>query len=370
MLTVGLLGTGFGLEVLAPAFHSNSVFEINAVYSREATRAKEAKRKLGVRKYFSEWKELIDSSGSDLVCIATPNHTHFDIAKYALEQGKHIIMAAPFAMHADEAEKLSALANEKNLVGVVAHHYNFFPARRFVTRLIKEGKIGMVKTVGRRYSSFNRYDQPAVPRWRFSKQMGGGVLNALGSHDVDYLLRTIGGIHKVNAELQTHITHRRDDTEAAITCTADDGYQVEMHFHNGVKATMSVNAAQPGKSLNDFVFYGTEGALMLNNDSEVLYYDKQGNRERLAIPPNYQITNLPGHRESSPFYMLAETVASAIYNDTSVSPTFEEAVHTQRVIDAAHASNGKERWIEIGSGKSQPKQVHPTSSQTIDKIYE
>lgn len=370
MLNVGILGTGFGLEVLAPAFHSNSVFQISAIYSREAARAKDAKRKLGVRKYYNDWKELIDNSGVDLVCIATPNHTHYEIAQYALKQNKHIVMAAPFAMHADEAEKLSALANEKSLVGVVSHHYNFFPARRFVTRLVKEGKVGVVKTVVRRYSSFNRYDQPAVPRWRYSSQMGGGVLNALGSHDVDYLLRTIGGIHKVNAELQTHITQRSDDTDAYVVCTADDGYQVEMHFHNGVKATMSVNAAQPGRNLNDFAFYGTEGALVLNNDSEVLFYDSDGNRERLAIPPNYQITNLPGHRESSPFYMLAETVASAIYNDSSVSPTFEEAVHIQRVIDAAHASNGKERWVEIGTSKDQVKQIHPSSSQTIDKIYE
>jgi predicted dehydrogenase len=370
MLSVGLLGTGFGLEVLAPAFINNSVFRVSAVYSRDTSRAKQAKRSLGVRKYYDKWQQLIDESGTDLICIATPNHTHYDIAEYALQEGKHIIIAAPFAMNTEEAEKLSALANEKNLIAVVSHHYNFFPARRYVNRLVKDGKVGVVKTIVRRYASFNRYDQPAVPRWRFSKQMGGGVLNALGSHDVDYLLRTIGGVHKVNAELQTHIINRKDDTEALLNCTADDGYQVEMHFHNGVKATMSVNAAQPGRSVNDFVFYGSEGALVLNNDSEVLFYDHQGNRERLAIPPNYQITNLPGHRESSPFYMLAETVASAIYNGTTVSPTFDEAVHIQRVIDAAHASDGKEKWVEIGSSQPKSKNIHPSSSQQIDKIYE
>lgn len=370
MINVGLLGTGFGYNVLAPAFNSNHAYYLTSVFSRNIKHAKEAKKRMGFKKYYDDWAELISESNIDLACIATPNHTHYEIAKLALKEGKHVIISAPFTMNVDEAEELARMASEQNKIGIVSHHYNFFPARRYVTRIIKEGKVGVLKSVQRTYRNSELYKVKSSHNWKYSKKFGGGLLRSLGSHDIDYLLRTVGGIHKVHNTSVVNVEKRYTENDEQFVATADDTFQMSISFHNGTSALINASAVHPGRAVNEFLFFGTEGSLLLSNDNEILFYDTEGNRERIAIPPNYQITNLPGNKESSPFYMMTESMASAIYNNTPVTPTFDEAVHIQRVLDAADQSDQEHKWVEIGTEDEMSKQHKPSAGQKIDKIYE
>lgn len=373
MLKTGLLGTGYGVDVFAPAFRTNHLFKLSSVYSRDTRRAKEVKKSLGFKRYYDDWAKLIEEGDLDLVCIATPVHTHYEIAKYAIENGLHVIIAAPFSLTTKEAEELAELANQKEVIGIVAHHFNFFPARKYVTRMIRDGKIGVPMHVHRLFRTSNKLIYEATQSWKFNKQFGGGTMNIIGSHDIDFLLRGIGGIHRVQAVKQRVYTERQNREGEVFPCTADDAYQVNLDFHNGAKAAVSGSSVYPGKEANEFLFYGTEGLLTLRDDNEILFYDRNGKKERVAIPPNYQITNLPGHKESSPFFMLIEAMASAIYNGTEVTPTFDEAVHVQRVINSAHRSADEHSWIEIGAEEvdqsTSADQKETTGRQQIDKIY-
>lgn len=372
MLKTGLIGTGYGANVFAPAFHTNQFYKLTSVYSSDAKRAKSIKKSLGFKRYYDNWAKLIDDGGLDLVCIATPVHAHYEIAKYALENNLHVIIAAPFTLKLNEAIELSNLASKKDLIGVVSHHSNLFPARKYVTNLIKNGKIGIPTQVHRLYRTSHKLKYKTTQSWKFNRELGGGTLNIVGSHDIDYLLRVIGGMQKVETVLQQMYQERLNENDEVFQCTADDAFQMNIDFHNGTQATMSGSSVYPGKEKNEFLFYGTEGLLTLREENEILFYDKDGDKERIAIPPNYQTTNLPGHKEISPFYMLLEFIASSIHKGTEVTPTLDEAVHVQRVINSAHRSARTHEWIEIGSDEVDSSgfdQSQSSPDQQIDKIY-
>ena len=208
--------------------------------------------------------------------------------------------------------------------------------------------------------------------WKYNKKLGGGTLNIIGSHDIDFLLRVIGGIHKVNAFTERMYEERKNQNDELFQCSADDAFQMNIEFHNGAKACLWASSVHPGKEANEFLFYGTEGLLTLRDDNEILFYNRDGKKKRIAIPPNYQTTSLPGQKEISPFYMLLESVASAIHKGTDVTPTFDEAVHVQRVIHTAHHSADNHNWIEIGSEELENRDDAPSqisSDSQIDKIY-
>lgn len=369
MLRLGLIGTGYGLEVQAEAFRYNHIFKLVSVCSDDAKEAKSAKREAGFSTWYTDWKQLIDRDKLDVISICTPNHLHYEMAKYALERDKHIICASPFTTTAKEAEELAEIANSKGKVCVVDHHMNFLPARKYIIKLLRDGKAGAISTVERNLFTKEQFMSYRPRTWRDVSEFGGGLYLQNASHDVDYLLRALGGVHKVSLNMHTSRDQRKDAQGASYSVSADDSFQMFLKFHKGATAIISQSATSPNRETNEFIFHGDKGSLILNNDNEIVFYTLKGEKERIAIPPNFQITSLPGHRQRSPFYMFTETIATAVYNETPVTPTFDEAVHIQRVIQAGLDSNKYRQWIEVGVD-IQVVQQPDQEKQTINKIFE
>ena len=370
MIRTGILGTGFGRRIIGPALSNNRKFKVYSVFSRDRKKAKEAKKELGAEYYYDNWRDLIDN-GCDLVCVALPPFMHYEVAKYALEKGKHLVLAAPFCLDVKEGEELAQIADSNQVKTAVLHYLNYLPARNYAVNLIKNGKIGNILSLNRTLKNSKRYQtgNPHRYTWHYSKKLGGGLLKCHGAHDVDYLLRILGGVKKVASSTETIFQNRKTTDDNVINCTADDWFRLDLQFHKGPKAYVEVNCAYPGRPVNEFVFYGTEGAMVMKDNKELIYFSKNGERNRLAIPPKYQMVNLAGPQEISPVYMLMETLADAINSNGSISPTLNEAVHTQRVIQAAVTAEEQNRWMEVGT-EAENEEKSPKTGQQIDKIYE
>ena len=89
-------------------------------------------------------KDVIARREIDAVNICTPNETHFEICRMALEEGKHVLVEKPMTLNSDEAYKLVDLAREKNLTLLVGHIYRFNNALKKVRSLIRDGFFGDV----------------------------------------------------------------------------------------------------------------------------------------------------------------------------------------------------------------------------------
>ncbi len=370
MLEVGLIGTGYGAEIQAQALQVNRTFSLYGVASTDYKAAKKAKKEVGFRYVFSDWKELVQYRKIDIVLVASPPSSHYEIIREALQNGKHVLTAAPFVLSVDEAEELSSLASEKEVVAVVDHHLNYLPARKYAISLIKSGKIGKVLSAHRVMRNSDGLDRNMSAPWKYETSSGGGVFWRYLVHDIDYFLRSVGGINLIKFEGIQNVSQRFNPEGQAVSVQCDDTGTMNLKFHNGAKGTVNIDTTYPGKSVNEFIFHGEQAMLHLRNDNELFLYHPDGHRDRIAIPPSFQITTIPGPASKSPFYMLSEAFAAAIYGQGKVSPTFDEAIHTQRAMEAAGRSRIQGNWEEVGADVITHAQTVAKSGGEVHKIFE
>ncbi|TNE71818.1 Gfo/Idh/MocA family oxidoreductase [bacterium] len=370
MIETAILGTGYGISTYAKAIAVHPLFDLHTIFSRDESKAKQARKDLGFRKHTNNLTEILSDRKIRLVCVATPPHTHYEFAKKALLAGKHVICSAPFMMSIKEAEELAELAKKQDLLAVVDHHVNYYPARKYAQRLLADGKIGKLTHIERIYRDNQMFNTDALSLWKMQRKLKGGALGILGSHDIDYLLRIAGGIRSVSAKTFTSHPQRESTDGQLIENDADDSFQLAIGFHSGVKAQIHVTRSYVGKTQDEFIFHGHKGSLHFTNNTDLIYYEiGSEKRERLALPPAYQLANIPGSYQTAAFYMLLEILSSAIFHQTPVSPTFDEGIHIQRVLDASYLSASSGNTIIIGEDESAP--VKPVVDEiVVKKIYD
>lgn len=86
--------------------------------------------------------ELVTSTKIDAIAIISPAHTHYEFAKAALQDGKHIFVEKPFTSNTAQAEELINLARKRNLRIMVDHTFLFTGAVKKILELVKEGTLG------------------------------------------------------------------------------------------------------------------------------------------------------------------------------------------------------------------------------------
>lgn len=368
MLNYALLGTGYGAGIQARAVQNGNIFNPISVCDLNASRAKEVKREFGFKYHAESWKEALEYREVNCAIVALPPKLHFPAVKHAIKLGLHVIVTSPFTLNLSEAEDLVSMADKKENIFAVDYHQNYIPVRRFALELIKSGRIGKLGHVVRTYRKKILPLSKDISSWKLDKTAGGGLFMEIAPHDIDFLLRCCGGIHKVKGHVHTTLPTRFTEEGKRVISNADDTHSLELDFHNGVKAHLSSSSTSPLKEIDEFAFYGDLGVIVIENNSDLILFDEQGVRRRLAIPPAYQLSTVPGSKDCSLFFAFSEAFASAVFNGTPVSPTFDEAIHTQRVLNAVLNSFEEDEFVTIGEeDKTEKLSVKPPTP--IAKIF-
>jgi predicted dehydrogenase len=217
-----------------------------------AARARAQKAYPGIKVTDSS-AEVITSPGTDAVFVISPVWTHYELAKAALENGKHVFVEKPFTSTSAQAEELINLAAQKNLKIMVDHTFLFTGAVRRIAKLIEEGTLG----------NLYYYDSTRVNLGLFQHDIN--VLWDLAPHDLsimDYLLK--GSPEAVVATGEGHLNGYED--VAYMT----------LYFPNRVIAHINVNWLSPVKVRTTLI--GGEKRMLVWNDLEadekVKIYDK------------------------------------------------------------------------------------------------
>lgn len=135
----------------------------------------------------------------DLIVIATPNSTHFDLASKGISAGKHVVVDKPFTVTSEEAANLISLAKKHQRV------LSVFQSRRwdadFLTlrQIFKQGSLGEIIQFE---SHYDRFRPEPRQRWREQAVPGAGVWFDLGSHLVDQALQLFGSPEGIYADLE------------------------------------------------------------------------------------------------------------------------------------------------------------------------
>lgn len=136
----GIAGTGSIASRFVPESTAVSCVAINAAYSIDSDGCREFCKANGIPTAAASYSELLDNC--DAVYVATPHYTHYEYAKAALEAGKHVLCETPLTLRTAEAEELTRIAADRNLVLMLAHKTAFCPAFRHLISMLKSGAIG------------------------------------------------------------------------------------------------------------------------------------------------------------------------------------------------------------------------------------
>lgn len=142
---VGVIGTGSIARRFIPESKVVNSIEIAAAYNPHQEHAKAFCEEFGIPVTAGTQEALFDAC--DAVYVASPHYTHYEYAKAALLAGKHVLCETPFVFSTAEAEELFHLADEKNLVLMVAHKTAYCPAFGHLVSLLKSGTIGEIVDV-------------------------------------------------------------------------------------------------------------------------------------------------------------------------------------------------------------------------------
>ncbi|MDV6250355.1 oxidoreductase [Vibrio sp. EA2] len=195
--------------------------------------------------HYASASDLLSSSDAELVIITAPNDVHFDLAKQALENGKHVIIEKPFVTNVSDGEALIALAKEKGLILSVYHNRRWDGDFLTVKKLIEEKRIGELRHFE---SHFDRFRPEVRQRWREQATDGGGILFDLGSHLIDQALELFGLPDAISAECKMM---REGSTNV-------DYFDVVMHYPNHLAIVHGdLFSAGPNKR---FTLKGTGGS--------------------------------------------------------------------------------------------------------------
>jgi predicted dehydrogenase len=245
---VGVAVVGFGLA--GRVFHAPFVsavpgLRLEAIVQRKGDEAAKAYPKTRILRSF---EEAIRDPAVQLVVVATPNETHYDLAKRALGAGKHVVVDKPFAATSIQAKELWELAWEKGVVLAPFHNRRWDGDFLTVCSLLRKESVGRLVTYE---SHFDRF-RP-VPRentWKEGADPANGLLFDLGPHLVDQALALFGVPKGITASV------RRDRDATEIEDAFAGALPVE---HGGVRCCAEISAAWNLRKLQK-VWAGPAGA--------------------------------------------------------------------------------------------------------------
>src|SRR5947208_8976396 len=244
MVRFGVIGYGYWGPNVVRNLTSVEGSELMAVCDKSpAARRRLQKAHPGIA-VATEASEILASADIDAVAVVTPVWTHYELAKAALENGKHIFVEKPFTSNSAQAEELITLAAKKNLKIMVDHTFLFTPAVKKIKQLLQKEELGKLYY----------YDSTRVNLGLFQHDVN--VVWDLAPHDLsimDYLIES-----RPEALVATGQKHLNGLEDVAF---------ITLYFPDNVIAHINVNWLSPVKIRTTLV--GGEKKMLVWNDLEV-----------------------------------------------------------------------------------------------------
>lgn len=144
MIRTAVVGAGYWGPNLIRNFHNGLRSSVVMVVDQDVSRREETKKRFPGIQTSADISEALSNADVDAVVIATPTRSHFEMARKALDAGKHVLVEKPIATSTEEAEELGRLADKAGLVLMVGHVFLFNPGVRRVRELIVDGSLGRI----------------------------------------------------------------------------------------------------------------------------------------------------------------------------------------------------------------------------------
>lgn len=319
---LGLIGLGFmgGIHLR----HSLKLANAHLVaVSDESKKALRKAKSAGVKRTFTDYRQLLKDKEIDSVIIALPTHLHLQCTKEAAEAGKHIFLEKPVARNITEAKEIISVTRSNSVKLMIGYPLRFNPVFWRLKETIRSGILGDIEiaygvNVGRGpFMHRQERDAPRpVPEWWFNKELsGGGALIDLGCHMINLLQWYFGEITKIRSHLGYRFNLDVEDHAISLA-----------QFKSGASAVINVGWFSQ-KYLSKVELLGTVN----NITAEVV----TSNLVVSAIQT--MITKSSRHRR--PFLNALRYFVNCIADDSPPSPSGMEGLKDLEAIESAYKNS-------------------------------
>lgn len=337
---------------------------------------RETGERLGVKpdRVYPDYKQMLAAEGArtegklDFIVICTPNNTHYEVAKAALEAGFRVVCDKPLCFTSEQAEELCRIAAEKNLLTCVTYTYTGYNMVKQARQMISEGLIGKILDVKGEYLQDWLLDkagdapsgESSLSVWRMDPARTGisNCVGDIGTH-IEKTVSFMTGLHVKRLAAVLDTFGQKLDMNANML----------VEFEGGAHGTFSCSQVASGHYNGLAVrVFGTDGSIEWEQEHpDFLRYTPKGKPTQVLTRAAHTdglaagLTRIPsGHPEgltmafANIYRSFAQAVLSGQTPDTLAQhpefdfPTFEDGLMGVRFIEACVDSSQKGgAWTEI-----------------------
>ncbi len=323
VLRIGVIGYGYWGPNIVRNLHGQKSSQAAVVCDKSAAALARVRKAYPGIQTVSDPLEVLRSPEIDAVAVITPVWTHYELAKLALENGKHVFIEKPFTSNSAQAEELIELAARKNLTIMVDHTFLFTGAVRKIRELSESGALG----------NLYYYDSLRVNLGLFQHDVS--VIWDLAPHDLSIM------DHIIKAEPEAIVA----TGEKHLNGVEDVAYMT-IYFPRNIIAHINVNWLSPVK-IRTTLIGGQKKMVVWNDlvaDEKVRVYDKgvqitsgEGIRDLLV---SYRSGDMwaPQLEQSEALHVELEYFADCVINNKTPFNDGHAGLRVVRMLEAAEES--------------------------------
>ncbi len=374
-----VVGTGFIGPVHVEALRRLGV-EVAGICGSSPAKSEAAREALGLPRAYRDFDELLADTKVQVVHLAVPNVLHYDMAKRALEAGKHVMCEKPLAMNSRETAELVELARRARRAAGVCYNIRFYPLNLEAREMARRGDLGLLHAVNGSYvQDWLLHDTDY--NWRVLASTGGELraVADIGTHWIDLVTSITGlGVHSLFADLRTvHEVRRRPAGEVEtfagragdqphgepVEITTEDYGCVLFRFTGGARGSLWVSQVTAGrKNCLRYEIAGSQAALAWNSEQpNTLWIGRRDRPNETMIRDPALLGDLArpfasypgGHNEGFPdtfkqcFRAFYDHIAGADPAAEPLYPSFEDGHREVLICEAVLRSHREQRWITV-----------------------
>lgn len=354
--------SGIYLENITKLFRE---IEIIGVCDLIRDRAEKAVEQYKIPKLYETMYDAFADEEVDIILNLTRPYEHFEVAKAALEAGKHVYSEKPLAATLEEGKDLVALAKEKGLMLGGAPDTFMGAGIQTCRKLIDDGFIG--EPIGAAAFMVCRGHESWHPDPEFYYKHGGGPMMDMGPYYLTALINLLGGVSAVTGVTKTSFPKR------TITSQPKCGQEITVAVPTYITGIMQFESGAVGTIFTTFdVYYETQARLEIYGSKGTLIVPDPngfGGPVKLLRPEQGGIMEMPlvfDYKENSRALGLAD-MAKALQVGRSFRPNYNQTYHVLEIMETFQKSSKEGRTIPL---ESRFERLEPMKNNPVHGILD
>jgi len=261
MLKIAQIGVGYWGPNLLRNLVANKRCEVPIVADLSSARRDYVCSLYPAIHVIADPKDIFRNREIDAIVIATPVATHFDLAKMALESGKHVLVEKPLATTVKEVEQLEEIAQRKSLIIMVGHTFLYNAAVRYIKKVIDSGELGDIRYIYSQRLNLGRIRSDVDALWNFAP------------HDISIIQYWLGNPTPISV-IKRGVDYIQDNIHDVVF--------LNMIYPHKIMANVHVSWLDP-RRIRSMTVVGSEKMVVYDDiaDNKIAIFDK--GIDRMAV---------------------------------------------------------------------------------------